>query len=870
MLDLLSGSIFLRKTDNTPIQSAFDWPSAFDTWTVETERVVTPLWSPVTYVDGGGRVKGGTEANITAVYAIVLDFDGKQGTVTLDDAFRVMPDVEACAHTTWRHTPDAPRFRFIMPLTRAVTTSDFRRIWSWVQSIYKAANAVFDPLSDPGRLYYMPVHPPDAAHEFRYRPGTRLNPDEILRIAPVLPEAAGRVRRTPTPASDSPVVQRVFASRDPSEPTSGLFAGIESANQTENLDRIEEQCAWMRHCREDAATLPEPEWYAWLSILARCKDGEQHAHEIGRAHTGYSRAETSEKFHRAGSETGPRTCAVIRELGTACEGCTLGAPVGTITSPVMLGRPNPQTATTEELREDAVTRSESDIERARAVVAAAEEQVSRFAIEESVTRTRANTARRFGMEDTIRTEVAAHVAAQDRLRDAREQVRVARNVLRSVEARASRTAALTQADPRVVNDLLLDPRSGIPRSSLANVETILRGDAAYAGNHFRYCEFSQRLYYGQSQAADHLDTTINIDIERRYNITSRTQLVQEAVMSLARTNAFHPVREYLRSVEWDGQARLAELFATGFGAVGSSLYLEEAGTKFMVGAVARVMKPGCKLDTMVVLVGSQGARKSTGLRTLAKGWFADSTLPVGDKDSYLLLLGKWLYEIGELDSFKKAENTRIKAFLSSQEDYFRPPFGRHTIECPRQTVLVGSTNEDQFLTDPTGSRRFVPIRVSVVNVEWLAQHRDQLWAEAFVRYNAGTSWWYENDSAERLARESEPFQQDDVWASSVYEYVVRRKTSTVTVTDVLTAGLAIDIARATRSDKLRVSHLLKHFGCVLQSDTPARGAVYSVPESMLNVVLMEKPSVPAHPLPKWASPKPAAAPSTPHPDGPLY
>jgi hypothetical protein len=104
----------------------------------------------------------------------------------------------------------------------------------------------------------------------------------------------------------------------------------------------------------------------------------------------------------------------------------------------------------------------------------------------------------------------------------------------------------------------------------------------------------------------------------------------------------------------------------------------------------------------------------------------------------------------------------------------------------------------------------------------------------------------------------------------VYEYVVRRKTSTVTVTDVLTAGLAIDIARATRSDKLRVSHLLKHFGCVLQSDTPARGAVYSVPESMLNVVLMEKPSVPAHPLPKWASPKPAAAPSTPHPDGPLY
>jgi hypothetical protein len=626
----------------------------------------------------------------------------------------------------------------------------------------------------------------------------------------------------------------------------------------------------MRHCRDDAATLPEPEWYAWLSILARCRDGERNAHEIGSAHPGYSAAETSDKFRRAMTETGPRTCPAIREMCSACAGCPLGAPAGPITSPVMLGRPDPETATVEELREDRATRSEGEVERARAAVAASDARISALQVEENVARARLNTARRFGAEDTIRAESEAHVRLLNDLRAARGERRDAETQLRNAETRARRTVALTTADPRVLDMLALDIRSGTPRASLGNVEAILRHDPTYNGAYFRYDEFGQKLYYGQERAADHIDTDINLDIEHRYNLSARTQLVQEAIVSIARSNAFHPVRDYLTSLSWDGTGRLDDMLKKGFGAVGDETFLSEASVKFAIGAVARIYSPGCKMDNMLVLVGVQGARKSTGLRVLSNGWFADSTLPIGDKDSYMLLAGKWVYEIGELDSFKKAENTRIKAFLSSQVDYFRPPFGRHTIEFPRQTVLVGSTNEDQFLNDPTGSRRYVPVRVTQVDVDWLTQNRDQIWAEAVVRYQAGEVFWYENESAERLAKASAPFQQDDVWSPTVYDYVARRKVTRISVSDVLTGGLGIEISRATRSDKLRVMHILKHFGCSIHSDTVEKGTVYTVPESMQNVTVL-KPEPKTHPLPTWASEKPAAAaPSTPNPEGPLY
>jgi len=866
MLTTLLICTFDSLTDNFPTRAELSWPADFSEWKETSRKEDAALWSPVTYREGGMRVKGQTETNITAVHAVVLDYDSKQVPVTVEAAREVWNGWEHVGYTTFQHVEDKPRFRVVLPLSRPVNTSEFRRIWAWVHDFAVKRGVPFDPLSDPGRIYFIPTHRPNAVHHYWHNPEEPLDADFLLSIAPPdtyrppIPPGA----RTPVGASSTAPTQAETAR------STGIFSGIETAHQIENLDRIEEQCAFMRHCRTDAANLPENEWYAWLSILARCKDGNRYAHEIGSAYSGYSPAETNEKFHRAATETGPRRCENIRTFCTACNGCPLGAPVGDVSSPVQLGRPDPATATPEEIREDQQARTESELDRARATLAAAEAELARLQVDEEVARNALSTARRFGTEDVIRTAAQAHVDLRAAIAAARNRVRSAQSHLRTTETQARRTATLTNADPRVIQQMMLDPRTGTPRSSLANIEAVLRGDPTYATTdtlaYFRYDSFAEKLYYQNGIAEDHLDTRINIDIERRYNISPRTALIQEAIVNIAKENAFHPVRDYLGKHTWDGTSRLKDLFTLGFGATGDVPYLEDAAMKFCIGAVARIFEPGCQMDNMIVLTGAQGIGKSTAFRVLANGWFADSPLNIGDKDTFMQMAGKWFYELSELDSFKKAENTRIKAFLTSRVDTFRPPFGRHVVERPRQTILVGTTNEDQFLNDPTGSRRFVPVRATQVNIAWIRDNREQLWAEAVVRYKAGEVWYYAGESALRLARESVAFQQEDVWEPHVYAHLAGSKSATVYVFDILTSCLNIEIPRVTRQDKMRVVHILKNLGCTLTAENvPHRGAAFVVPEALRSAAPVRKvaavSSTPSstsgsHPVPTWASAKP--------------
>jgi predicted P-loop ATPase len=167
-------------------------------------------------------------------------------------------------------------------------------------------------------------------------------------------------------------------------------------------------------------------------------------------------------------------------------------------------------------------------------------------------------------------------------------------------------------------------------------------------------------------------------------------------------------------------------------------YLARVGTFFVQAMCARVMRPGIKFDYMLILEGQQGLRKSTLLRTLAGDWFADTGLVLGDKDSYQQLQGIWLYEIPELDAFSKADVMKIKAYVASQEDYFRASFDRRAAKYPRQLVFAGTTNEDHYLTDPTGNRRFWPVRVTrLIDIEWVQENRDQLLAEGMASLAAG-------------------------------------------------------------------------------------------------------------------------------------
>lgn len=228
---------------------------------------------------------------------------------------------------------------------------------------------------------------------------------------------------------------------------------------------------------------------------------------------------------------------------------------------------------------------------------------------------------------------------------------------------------------------------------------------------------------------------------------AQTTLV-EATRMVAHRHQYHPVRKYLQGLKWDGQARLNDWLIVAAVDKPEQLpgktakYLRRVGAWFLMGMVARAMRPGCKFDYMPILEGEQGMRKSTVLNVLAGEWFADTGFVLGDKDTLQMLQGRWLYEISELDAMARAEVTKIKAFVASKEDWYRASFDKRPKKYPRQLVFAGTTNEHQYLVDPTGNRRFWPVEVTrVIDTDWVAASRDQLFAEAWARVQQGERYF---------------------------------------------------------------------------------------------------------------------------------
>lgn len=290
--------------------------------------------------------------------------------------------------------------------------------------------------------------------------------------------------------------------------------------------------------------------------------------------------------------------------------------------------------------------------------------------------------------------------------------------------------------------------------------------------------------------------------------------IEDATLQVAKERPFHPVRDYLRSLTWDREPRIAHIPEDVLQIAPSPLVVSML-RKFLISAVARAEEPGCKADHVLIFAGPGGVRKSTFFRTLAGAeWFGDSTMDVGEKDSYLKLHATWIYEWAELESMQRAKSTNaVKAFITSQADRFRAPYAREMEMHPRSCVIVGTTNDREFLTDATGNRRYWPIWTPhEILIDKLGEWRDQLWAEAFAAYVDEEPWYLRHDEESDLAALNEAYMKRDAWEERVGAWLEAQKLDEVTIAGVLHGAIEKKIDQWNPYDETRVARILQSLG----------------------------------------------------------
>jgi predicted P-loop ATPase len=358
---------------------------------------------------------------------------------------------------------------------------------------------------------------------------------------------------------------------------------------------------------------------------------------------------------------------------------------------------------------------------------------------------------------------------------------------------------------------------------LSNVVAILANHEAWDGviafDEFAYRTIKRKPIPGARSAdvgewRDADTTAVRIWLTEQYGMVVGPQDVDSAVDLVAQMHAFHPVREYLDGLRWDGVSRL-DLWLDDYLGVARSEYTTRVARWFLIAMVARVYDPGVKFDYCLVLEGGQGLRKSSALRILAGEFFSDTELDLTNKDAMSSIRGKWLHEFAEMGSLARAENTRQKSFLSRQIDEFRPTYARREIRCPRQLVFAGTTNDWQWNKDPTGGRRFWPIEIGAeIDTDALRANRDQLFAEAVQAYRAGERYWPQADEQrvifdpQQLQREAE-----DGLFDMLHDWIEDLPRAEFTMGEVLAEALKLDAGRITRDVTTRVGQLLKKLGC---------------------------------------------------------
>ena len=387
------------------------------------------------------------------------------------------------------------------------------------------------------------------------------------------------------------------------------------------------------------------------------------------------------------------------------------------------------------------------------------------------------------------------------------------------------TAAATTANSGPDRTVLREVRRQLKRHAAQTTvaDHILRNDPTWAGKIW-WDDYRKQIMMGGACVSDPDYQRVSLWLDRTYRVKVAPAQVAGMVAAIAHDNRRNPLQEYLRGLRWDGTDRLSLWLTAALGVEASDLH-RMIGRRWMIQAAARALRPGCKADVVLVLTGKQGVRKSTALKTLAGvDFFSDSPIPIGEGPrGAQQIYTAWVHELSELASLRGKAVEDVKSFITKTHDDFIPMYGRAPVHWARFCVFAGTTNEDTFLSDPTGARRFWPVRALKVDLGWIRDNRDQLWAEAVSALEAGEQWWLEQDEEEVISEAREQYQREETWEDIVQGWLLKQPAesisnanyvSALTVARLLSEALKLEPHQHTNSNITRIGQVMKRLGYV--------------------------------------------------------
>lgn len=358
-----------------------------------------------------------------------------------------------------------------------------------------------------------------------------------------------------------------------------------------------------------------------------------------------------------------------------------------------------------------------------------------------------------------------------------------------------------------------------------NIFRILQNHPDFKGR-FRYDEWTQKNEINKNGQWVDLDDSDFVPIQRQistmyspFRMVSK-EMVIDAISDCCRANKYDRAVDYIRKLKWDGKPRLDKWLTTVYG-VEDNAYHRAVGANFFKGMVKRIIQPGCKFDTVMILEGKQGCGKSTSLSMIAGDWHLETTMKADSKDFFLQFKGKLIVEFSEGETLSRTETKNMKAMISTRIDTYRAPYGRLMKDVPRRCVFAMSTNQDEYLKDESGNRRFYPVEVILdkVNLKWIKENKDQMFAEALHRVETLKETVYEYPA------EAEQYQMDKMVRSPYEEEITEwlscpfgasattiKADEGITISDVWKHALLGDKAKMRKAEEMQIGLALRQIG----------------------------------------------------------